>query len=165
MSDVGRILTKAKAAGIRLNAPAAQSDVDAFERLHGVSLPEEYREFLLRVGNGGSGPPSYGLLSLGVLPRDYDSPFPDLSQPFPFTKTWVWEGGDESKEGPIEAAYRGAVVLGSDGCGQYWVLITSGPERGKVWMRTDVGIQPLEPTMTLLEWYEAWLDGRRNWWD
>jgi len=164
-SDITRIIAKAKAAGVRLNAPAGEVEVAAFEKERGATLPIGYRDFLITAGNGGSGPPSHGISPLGLLPSDYDLQAPDLRKQFPFTQPWIWEDGGKSREGTIEDVNCGAIILGTDGCAQYWMLIANGPEKGKIWMRAGVGIAPLKPSMTFLEWYEAWLDGRRDWWN
>jgi hypothetical protein len=74
--------------------------IAAFEARCGCILPEGYREFLRHVGNGGVGPPSYGLLPLGEMPSDLTEeqsrPWSELERvrrPFPFTQPWVWENG------------------------------------------------------------------------
>ena len=161
---IERLQGKVKSRGISLSPPLTEAEVGGFERSNGVSLPPDYREFLLRVGDGGVGPPDYGLCALGKMPSDFDFASPDLSRPFPFTQPWVWEDGDTSSEGERADAYRGVVILGTDGCGQYWALVVSGPDFGKIWMLADVGIQPTTPRMTFTEWFEAWLDGKRDWW-
>ncbi|HZN37118.1 MAG TPA: SMI1/KNR4 family protein, partial [Pirellulaceae bacterium] len=137
----------------------------------GCALPDGYRRFLQHVGNGGSGPPSFGLLRLGQTPNDLRAeesrPWVDgtrVSRPFPFTRPWVWEDGDSSDEGTREQVGDGSIHLGTDGCGQYWLLIISGPERGNVWMLADVGMGPTVPKRDFLQWYEDWLDGVREWW-
>jgi len=149
---------------VRFPPPLAEADIARFERLRGVTLPVEYRAFVQDLGNGGKGPPAYGLCGLGELPSDFNWPAPELSKPFPFTKAWVWEHGDVSAEGTKAEITHGILILGTDGCGQYWALVVNGTASGQVWMLTDVGITPLGPSMTFLEWYEAWLDGKRKWW-
>ncbi|MHC5613600.1 MAG: SMI1/KNR4 family protein [Nostoc sp.] len=41
----------------------SNKDIQVFESRHNITLPSEYRDFLLEVGNGGTGP-GYGLSSL-----------------------------------------------------------------------------------------------------
>jgi hypothetical protein len=161
---IQRISAKAKNVGVRLNSVISEAAIFEVEERAGVLLPTDYREFLLYVGNGGDGPPAYGLCSLNKLPPDYTMTLPDCSKPFPFTQAWVWETGETSAEGGQDDARQGILILGTDGCAQYWVLVVNGPDRGKVWMLADVGVTPLFPAMTFLEWYEAWLDGKRDWW-
>jgi hypothetical protein len=160
---VERVRAKAKIRGIRFSPPLTDTGIADFERRTGVSLPADYREFLSQIGNGGVGPPSYGLCPLGSTPSDFDGSL-DLSKPFPFTKPWIWEDGAVSSEGGQDDVNCGVLIIGTDGCGQYWALVVRGPDCGKIWMLTDVGITPLAPGMSFLEWCEAWLDGKRDWW-
>lgn len=44
----------------KLAAPAGEETIWKFEEQQGVRLPEEYRDFLMFIGNGGAGP-YYGL--------------------------------------------------------------------------------------------------------
>lgn len=46
-----------------LNPCLTESDLQHFEQCYRIMLPDEYREFLLVLGNGGAGP-NYGLLTL-----------------------------------------------------------------------------------------------------
>jgi hypothetical protein len=67
-----------------------------------------------------------------------------------------------------EPAYsQGALAICDYGCGLYFSLIVSGPERGKVWFdrRADeAGLFPLrhphhrQEHLDFLTWYERWLD-------
>ena len=47
------------------NPPASLKEIEDFEREIGVSLLEDYREFLLQAGNGGAGP-FYGLFPISA---------------------------------------------------------------------------------------------------
>lgn len=40
----------------KLSPPASEETIQKFEEQEGIRLPEEYRDFLLFVGNGGAGP-------------------------------------------------------------------------------------------------------------
>lgn len=50
----------------RLGPPLTQADIVAAEAHYQITLPTEYREFLLHLGNGGAGP-GYGLERFGIL--------------------------------------------------------------------------------------------------
>jgi hypothetical protein len=52
--------------GFKANPPVTESRLHEFESRRGVQLPEDYRGFLLNVGNGGAGP-HYGLFALGEM--------------------------------------------------------------------------------------------------
>lgn len=153
-----------RSAGVKLSPTLAEAQVADYEQLHGIRLPSDYRAFVLHVGNGSTGSPSYGLCRLGNVPSDFDLPVPNVSKVFPFTKPWVWENGNPSAEGVAEDVNCGVLILGTDGCAQYWALVVNGPEFGNVWMLTDVGITPTVPRMTFLEWYRSWIRGKRDWW-
>ena len=81
----------------RLNPPLPLSTIEAFERQHGIVLPEDYRMFLTEIGNGGAGP-AYGLFPLGQHDDGHDlCPWDkweegrlvgDLSKPFPHAEAW-----------------------------------------------------------------------------
>src|SRR6266566_4562803 len=107
MNDpIGQLKRKIAECGKYLNPPLSELEVVEFEGKHGIGLTEGYRHFLIEVGNGGDGPPAYGLVPLGCGPISSYSPeveyweqLPDVAKPFPFTEPWVWEGGGESHEG------------------------------------------------------------------
>lgn len=150
----------------QLNPRLTAAQVREFEQLHRVKLPEDYRAFLIHIGNGGIGPPDYGMYALGTTetqPQQFRQPKQQdlirINEPFPFTKYWVWENGETSIEGTEEQIRDGSILLGTDGCGMYWHLIVKGPERGIPWMICGEGIQPVCPKRNFLQWYEDWLDG------
>jgi len=167
MTQIERILSKAKTEDCDFNPPIAESELQEFEASHGIYLPEGYREYLLRIGNGGEGPPCYGLDQLGQSADDMPegqskewTELPHIRDPFPFTHYWIWDEGQETDEGTIDQITHGSIYVGNDGCGAYWHLITTGSERGNVWMISGEGIQPTCPKRDFLTWFEDWLDGK-----
>ena len=167
---ITRLRQKLASRGPALNPVASEADVRSFETRHGVTLPSDYRLFITTLGNGGPGPAAYGVLPLGAVAddlrpdeRSYWSELPDIARPFPFTHYWLWEGwegGDVSTEGTSEQVSHGSIMLGNDGCGMYWHLIVTGPDRGIPWQLCGEGIQPVCPKRSFTEWYEDWLDGK-----
>jgi hypothetical protein len=79
----------------RLNASLPKADVVAFENVHKVSLPDDFRQFLTNVGNGGAGP-FYGVFPLGKMDDNFglrtwhedDGFIGVLSKPFPLREEW-----------------------------------------------------------------------------
>lgn len=171
----------------RTNLPLTEQEVATFEARHRVTLPADYREFLIHVGNGGAGP-AYGLFSLGT----YDEPdswteddgfVGVLSEPFPHTVPWNDLTGkpeyDEDREGnqewedeynrrldAWEAIYfnttnvNGAIPICHLGCALRQWLVISGPQAGKVWDDLRADYKGLRPTgFTFLQWYRSWLNG------
>ncbi|MBO0870002.1 MAG: hypothetical protein J2P15_15695, partial [Micromonosporaceae bacterium] len=68
-----------------------------------------------------------------------------LARPFPLTEAWIWEDGDppHTPGVSVEMVYEdGVLPLGTDGCGEYWVLIITGQHRGQIWNIADVGAGP-----------------------
>jgi hypothetical protein len=111
-----------------MRAPVTASELQAFEHRTSIQLPDEYREFMLSVGNGGAGP-CYGVYRLGVHAdannkwvrwepgHDVGTP----SRPFPFTAPWnlphgFWPEDDDAvaTDAAIEAAARELERLGID---------------------------------------------------
>jgi hypothetical protein len=138
-AQIERISHKIRVKEWEVQPTLATAVVHEFEEAHGVFLPESYRAFITEVGNGCSGPPHYGLSPLGKVPIDSPVPsaehwivLPDIGKPFPFTRPWVWESGDESDEGVEADVTNGSICLGTDGCGLFWHLIITGPDRGGV---------------------------------
>lgn len=135
--------------------PAGWEAVRSFEAGHGIVLPEPYRTFVAEICDGlRPGPPYYGLLPLAQTPPDWGSGRPErlLAEPFPLTEAWLWEDDDETAL-PLEefeALQRavfdhGSLLLGTDGCGMYWHLIVTGPQRGHVWQIAGEAAMPFGP--------------------
>jgi len=163
-ADIEQIAEAIRRRGLRMNPCLLESEVVALENQWGITLPREYRDFVTRIGNGGIGPPDYGLDPLGTGPRDDTFwNFPEnyserLRRPFRETSALLWE------EDVPDNVTDGLLYLGNDGCGMYWTLVVTGAERGQVWQVSEGGVQPCAPNLTFFEWYEAWLDGNTDWW-
>ena len=178
----------AETSGIHpLHPPLAEDEVAAVEARLGVALPEEYRGFITRVGDGGAGP-AYGMFRLSSALREAkaDAHPGLLAAPFPHTEHYnpdkdpavisFWDRADagevteeeEDMQGLREAA--GTLPLCDEGCGYTHLLVVTGPTRGTMWIDSrgaDAGFIPLGATF--LEWYERWIDdvlagGRGTWW-
>jgi hypothetical protein len=152
----------------RLNPTLSESELAAFEKEHRITLPEEYRTFLLEVGNGGLGP-GYGLSTLAESAEN--SPTPDLDKPFPFSfrlyaeerarwreelRTHSWEEAlarrRERRGGapPPEREYAQLGVLFLATPDPPWAsvyLVITGEDRGMMWMYGgECGWVPEAPT-------------------
>lgn len=173
--------------GMRLRPPLAPDDVAAVEARLGVALPEDYRAFVTRVGDGGAGP-AYGVFPLAdALHRSGVDRVPALLRlPYRHVERYEPEEDDEwnafwdrvAAGGVGEAEKRewallerrGALELCDEGCGYLHFLVVTGPARGTMWndgRGSGFGFAPLG--VTFLEWYERWLDdvlagGRGTWW-
>jgi hypothetical protein len=177
----------AESHGYRVNPPLSEAEIIAFEAKHDVQLPDDYRQFLMRVGNGGAGP-DYGLYKLGEMDDGFDfGPWDefigDLSKPFLHTQAWndltgepedISDEDEEEYERQLEAFdeiywnpsnMNGAIPICHLGCALRLWLVVNGPEKGNVWQdnRADQGgIEPLQTAtqkrVTFFEWYRSWLD-------
>ncbi|MEU6950515.1 SMI1/KNR4 family protein [Streptomyces sp. NPDC046316] len=136
--------------------PAGWEAVRSFEAEHDIVLPEPYRTFVAEICDGlRAGPPYYGLLPLAQTPPDWGSDRPErlLAEPFPLTTAWLWEAEGEEETLSVEEFEartdpvfdHGSLLLGTDGCGMYWHLIVTGPQRGHVWQIAGEGAIPFGP--------------------
>jgi hypothetical protein len=69
-----------------------------------------------------------------------DRPFP--ADEFPTPERWLWETeeGEPDEDLMDRTLSDGFVPLRDFGCGEYDVLVVSGPEAGRIWTLTDVGV-------------------------
>jgi hypothetical protein len=147
----------------QLNPRLSEDELNWFEAEYAVTLPADYRSFLTCVGNGGAGP-NYGLLSLeqavlqcGERSRAFlTASFPLTERFNPYTATEPLVGVDE--DFPNDQYRRGSLTLSHQGCGNYDLLVISGPQRGQVWSdgrSSDHGFVPHR--RSFYEWYNWWL--------
>jgi hypothetical protein len=142
----------------------SNKDIQAFESRHNITLPSEYRNFLLEVGNGGAGP-GYGLSGLSGIDNEdfipeklYQENYENLSKPFTLTRAWndldliVKNNTDfvaNSDAYFADKFIQGTLTIANYGCGIYAMLVITGEQSGKIWIddRTNEnGIYPASLT-------------------
>jgi hypothetical protein len=112
-----------------LRPPLPEAAATRFEEEHGVLLPEGYRAFLTRLGNGGAGP-YYGLLP---LERCAASGGRTLSRPSPLWPRMPCDAAADALAGYGPGSLAdGAITLIEQGCAYSSLLIVTGPHRGAV---------------------------------
>lgn len=142
--------------GLRSAFPAEKREpalgypaVEAWEAANGVTLPEPYRSFVAEISNGsGPGPLDGGLKPLGELPACWSGAEPRRPDAeFPLEAEWIWEDAesvDDDEDARIDAVFSdGSVVLSAQDTQSFWLLVTTGPQRGRVWLVADVGASPV----------------------
>lgn len=140
------------------NPPASLEQIEELEKQIGVTLPEQYQQFLLRVADGGAGP-FYGLYSLeqvkSWLTWPVEPELPPLFHPEDRDRNigllvWYYEEGENWR--------RGCIPIGSQGDTYFTYLLVSGPHRGRVvYVEYEASwyFFPREPDF--LSWYTRWL--------
>lgn len=150
-----------------------EKSVSAFEKRHGIQLPEDYRRFITTIAAGGS-QPFYGLESLkGRKISNLGKPFSyTLESPLLImylTEEEMEEEDDEEEDDGEEEGEGGFITLCTEGCGMYSVLVVNSedPETyGTVWFwdfANDFGTAPMKDVQTgrpfhFLDWLEYWAD-------
>lgn len=133
------------------NPPVSLPDLEEFEQEIGVTLPEDYRNFLLQVGDGGAGP-FYGLFSLRQVHGWLEWPVEPEKIPYLYPGMNI-DGLEEKGNWR-----RGCIPIGSQGDVYFTYLLVAGPNRGRVvyieYERSWVFF-PREPDF--LSWYTRWL--------
>lgn len=180
---LARIQDKVERQGIELGPVLTEAEIEDFERVCRTRLPEGYRLFLQRIGDGCA-----AMVDGFRLTRLADVERKDLSAPFRFVNHFVWEAEysltDDELDNEVNFALglQGAERVHVDrenldeliewamadqglelidvGCGQTFELITAGACAGEVWDFADVGVQPCCERQDFLGWFELWLDDR-----
>ncbi|MFG2753916.1 SMI1/KNR4 family protein [Streptomyces xanthophaeus] len=144
--------------------------LSTWEAENGVKLPEPYRSLIAEITNGSPlGPPEDGgLLPLGWLPPGWPQQAArNHAAPFPLQESWPWEDEPHAEDHNKHVANvynHGSIVLGTDDDLSYWILVVTGPQRGKVWLIHQMGAYPYPgpEASGFLEWLQQWQTGT-NW--
>lgn len=142
---------------------AAPDDVTALEREAGITLPQEYRRFVVEIADGGFGP-GEGLLPVSAAIGDAPDLFGPPARPFcvePRDDGYYRIAG-AAPDDDVSDLCGGAVLLAHTGCGCFDALVVSGEHTGEVWGIDSAFWQYRRPDGSptrFLDWYEQWLDG------
>jgi hypothetical protein len=163
----------------RLGPPLRPPEIEAFEQEHQIHLPEDYRAFLLEVGNGGAGPLTHLVPlaewgshcfcwensphSRGPVPAVASPQAGYLASPSPLSPAHPNDPDDQSWSEALAVdwdVFQGAVAVAEsfpvmDAAST--LLIVTGEARGRV---VDVGELWQPPSFPdfpdFLSWYLAW---------
>lgn len=147
----------------QLNPTLSEAQVKEVETHYKMKLPEDYRRFLIEVGNGGAGP-AYGVFKLGEEDDNYDfcswdegGLIGDLSKPFRHKHAWnlpasFWQqepsdaGVEEfdklwdAWQNRVDETYynptvmNGAIPICHLGCALRHWLVICGAQAGSIWV-------------------------------
>ncbi|WP_052549684.1 hypothetical protein [Enhygromyxa salina] len=145
--------------------PIDAAEVARFEVTHAITLPSGYRQVLEAIGDHAPLPARPGG---AVLPLAEARALPTASaflgplcSPFPHSGAAAveiaWDEISDDYEDP--AWLRGCLPLAGAGCDESYVLVVTGPDRGRVWGVTPSGSPQLHPTgLEFTRWYQAELE-------
>ena len=164
-----------------INPTISEDEVSEIEKRNKIILPKDYREFIIKIGNGCIGP-RQGLLSLQESMFDFklrDNPAINLSKPFAYNEKWNedewidaidWDGGERPDDEVLEKYMStnhitGCLQICHIGHGATYLLVVNGEEYGNMWLdgRIDYGgLKPLlnekEERVSFISWFAEWLD-------
>ncbi|MFZ0599050.1 MAG: SMI1/KNR4 family protein [Flavobacterium sp.] len=164
-----------------LGEPVNKDQISEFEKEYDLELPECYKAFLLRIGNGGisfenSGAgPSYGIYPLGKNVDEFISEntkeylkrdcrlHPKMTNEFWAELTKNIDDNDDISEEDFDVEFAkifsGLLPTGTQGCSYYHALVLNGEFKGKI-VNVDMDIQKpyFAFESNFLDWYERWLD-------
>jgi len=164
-----------------LGERANNDEILKFEKEYNLKLPEEYKIFLLHIGNGGisyadsAAGPGYGIYPLGKNANElvYENTELYLKQdckthPKMTDEFWsdlnknIEENDDISTEDfdlELGKIFSGLLPIGTQGCTYYHALVLNGEFKGRI---VNVDSDRQKPYFAFesnfLDWYERWLD-------
>lgn len=140
-----------------LGPPLTEAQISDFEDSHGVLLPEEFRQFLTRIGHGGYGP-TYGLLPMERW-VSRQTGVGQLAESFPIVPDLDIPQGP-ADQGEFAGSFPGTITVVYRGCSDFTLLVVTGPGRGRLVEVNDEGFfaPRFHTDSGFLPWYERWLD-------
>jgi len=147
----------------KLNPVINPKELDEFESLHKVRLPEDFRLFLMELGNGGAGP-YYGIYPLKKQYAPSKTGLDCVYHPEMTDEEWneLYELDDLEIDGQLsewdEKTCRGNLSLGTQGCTYDMSLVVAGENKGRVYYEIEDEKPFFVFESNFLDWYERWLD-------
>ncbi|MBF4484259.1 SMI1/KNR4 family protein [Flavobacterium sp. CSZ] len=165
-----------------LGETANSDQILKFEKDYNLELPEDYKAFLLHIGNGGisyadsAAGPGYGIYPLGKNVDEFISEnakqylkedcklYPEMTDDFWADLNKNIEEDDdistEDFEVELGKIFSGLLPVGTQGCTYYYALVLNGEFKGRI---VNVDSDRQKPYFAFesnfLDWYERWLDG------
>ncbi len=157
-----------------LGKPVNLEEVIRFEEHYNVDLPEAYKTFITKLGNGGSGDyggagPYYGIFELGdfgyMEPNSKYMSAPCVIDSSITEKKWkaltVFEEKLDRNSLEYDRKYQmlfsGLMFIGTMGDSGQMMLILNGKDTGRVvYINQDLYLPIVKGQF--LDWYEEWLD-------
>lgn len=163
-----------------LGKTVSKDDIVSFEKEYDLELPNDYKAFLLHIGNGGisyansAAGPGYGIYPLGenideFIPENTKQYLKEDCKLYPEMTDEFWvdlnkniEDDDISTEDfevELGKIFSGLLPIGTQGCTYYHALVLNGEFKGKI---VNVDSDRQKPYFAFesnfLDWYERWLD-------
>jgi hypothetical protein len=144
----------------KLNPTVPESEIVAFETLHNLRLPEDYRDCLIHLCDGGIGPP-YGLHRFSVSTHQYD---PGISRMWPGMPECIASEDSMDDDQGVDFDWtpflKGTLPILSEGCSYRVHLMLNGPFKGRVIHLSDEvdGGPQFTWDTGFLPWLERWFD-------
>lgn len=164
-----------------LGETVSKDDIISFENEYSLVLPEDYKAFLLDIGNGGvsyansAAGSGYGIYPFGKNVDEFISEntkqylkedcklYPEMTDEFWSDLNKNIEEDDdistEDFEVELGKIFSGLLPIGTQGCTYYYALVLNGEFKGRV---VNVDVEREKPYFAFesnfLDWYERWLD-------
>ena len=176
MEVIDRLIPKLNRVKLTLQPPIEESELAQFESDAGIRIPEDYREFLLRIANGGKD--DCRLIPLSWWDASYwiDHSQPSMAgQPCLLTQDlekqgekWIdhlkipnWsKRWDENDWSPM----FGTIAIAEFGCGLFYSMIMTGSLRGRIFIWGDHMLHPpiLMPEVNFGDWFTNVVNAMMN---
>jgi len=164
------------------NEPVDLSLINEFELRHQIRLPEEYRAFLIAMGQPNRSGisriigPSYGLNSGYLLDEISEGThwlnrschfFPEMTfDDFLNLRKTLGEDDYFQSRGSLDMPFelfQGTLNIADTGCAGVIAIVIAGPYRGKLFtvneqFELDIDMPEFYQDSNFLDWYERWLD-------